>query len=700
MIKPRSVAVVGISAEPGSAGGMVYGNLKAYGYRGDVHLVSRNSKSIDGLPCVPSIDELPPGIDAAVLALPAAAIVDSVAACGRKHIASAVVFASGFAEVGGHEEQQHLVAAARSGNVGVCGPNCIGFTNYVDGAALTFEPLMDAPDVERPGIAILTQSGAMQSTLRLSLHARDIAVPYSISTGNEADLAAEDYLSFLIEEPRVQVIVLFAEQFRHPRAFLELAAKARTLGKPIVLMHPGRSERAQESARSHTGAMTGNHAVMRTLVEREGVIMVQTLEELIDSADLLLRFPSPPVKGVGVVTNSGAFKGYALDFCDALGLDLPAIGDETTRALKQLLPSFATIENPIDTTAHTARDPSLFGKCGAALLSDPAIGSTVVAMVPGDPKRLAERGRAAMAGHRDPAKPYIVSVFGDDSPLPGEFAAIVHQGGGCFIKSPDRALRAVARVTNYARSIGAASERPSVRLPANIESMFAQHFTTAGRGTLAEYRSKQLIAAIGVPVPHGVLTKNLTQALEAARTIGYPVVIKGQSSELPHKTEAGAVIAGIVDAAALESAWRKLHDSVARARPDLELEGVLVEAMAPAGVEMVVGARRDPNWGPVLMVGLGGIWIEALKDVRLMAADLPEARIIEEIQRLRGAALLAGLRRAPACDVRALAHVVGLVGALMRERPEIEEVDINPLVATPDGVLALDALLVIDRDNP
>jgi len=689
LLKPRSVAIVGISPEPASIGARVYGNLKQFGYRGDIHLVSRSSKQIDGRPCVASVDELPEGIDAAVLAVPAAGVVDAIAACGRKRIAAAVVFAAGFAEVGeqGKAEQQKMEQAAHQGDVGLCGPNCIGFTNFLDGAALTFEPMLDAPAGNRPGIGIVTQSGAMQTTLRLSLHAKDLAVSYAISTGNEADLGVEDFVSFLIEDEATRVIVVFAEQLRHPRAFLHLAARARGRGKPIVLMHPGRSARARASALSHTGAMTGNHAIMRTLVAREGVVLVETLEELMDSTEILLRFPKPPVKGVGIITNSGAFKGYAIDFCDALGLEVPEIAPETVQAVKQFLPGFAAVENPLDTTAQSLRDPGILGKSTAALLADQAVGSAVVAFVPGPPERVADRARAVLSGYRDPSKPLAVSVFGDESPLPPEVAQLVRGSGACFIKSPDRALRAMARVTAYGRTLAYADEKDETSSPHSLSLPVS--------GTWSEYRSKRILATLGIPVPEGFLARELEQARQAAKSLGYPVALKAQSSELPHKTEAGALILGIGDERDLEHAWIRLHENVARARPGLALEGVLVEKMAASGIEMVVGARRDPGWGPVTMVGLGGIWIEALQDVCLLAPDLPQQRIVEKIHRLRGAALLRGLRGSEPADVAALARIVSRLGAFMRAHSEVAEVDINPLVVYREGALALDALLVV-----
>ena len=306
-------------------------NLSRIGFQGDIHLVSRSNREIGGRACVGSIDELPDGVDVAVLAVPRQATVDAVQACVRRKIGAALVFASGFAEMddAGRAEQDAMARIANEAKLALCGPNCIGLVNLTDRVALTFEPLSLPAQVQGRGIGVVTQSGAMCSTLRLALLAKGLKLSIVVSTGNEAQLTTEHFLEFLIDDDATEVIVLFMEQVRDPALFLELAARARERKKPIVLMHPGRSARAQESARTHTGAMVGNHAVMSALVAHQAVVRVETLEELLDTAEILARFAAPPVKGAAVMTNSGAFKGYALDFAETLGLESAgAVGRE------------------------------------------------------------------------------------------------------------------------------------------------------------------------------------------------------------------------------------------------------------------------------------------------------------------------------------------------------------------------------------
>lgn len=694
LLRPRSVAIVGVSPEPGSIGGNVLDNLTRIGFAGDVHLVSRTNREIGGRRCFGTIDELPEGIDAAVLAVPQKAAVDAIKACVRRKLGAAVVFASGFAEMdeAGRAEQETMAQIAGDGSLALCGPNCIGFVNLADRVALTFEPLTLPARYsgERTSagngraIGVITQSGAMCSTLRLALLAKQLDLSCVISTGNEAQLVTEDFLAFLIDDDATQVVVLFMEQVRNPARFLSLAARARARKKPIVLMHPGRSTRAQASARSHTGAMVGNHAVMTMLAAREAVVLVETLEELIDTADILARFSKPPAKGAAVMTNSGAFKGYTLDFAEQLGLDLPSLSPACAEAIKAVLPTFAAIENPVDTTAQTVRDPGILGRTAAHLLADPAMGSLIVSIVAGAPRFAMDKANAIIAGIADLDKPIAVATMGDETELPAQFPAALRAKGVAFFRSPDRALRAMARATWYGHAV-ASPPRPasSFALPA---------YPAPPAGALAEYQGKALLAALGIAVPAGALARDAAEAGTIAARIGFPVVLKAQSAALAHKSDAGGVALAIADQAALAWAWDDIADTIRRARPGLVLDGMLVEAMAPPGVELVIGARREGAWGPVLTIGLGGIWIEALHDIRIVTADIDRDGIIDELKKLKGAALLGGGRGRPQADLDAVADCVLRLGALMRSDPRIAEIEINPLRAYPQGALALDVL--------
>ena len=690
LLNPRSVAIVGASPEPASIGNNVVENLLRSGYGGEIHLVSRSRRDINGRPCVASIDDLPVGVDAVVLVVPEAAVVDSVAACARRQAGAVVVFASGFAETGeiGRTQQERLAAIARDGNMMLLGPNCIGFRNFADGVALTFEPLPEQVPSFKSGVAVIAQSGAMTSNLRLALLAKGVAVTSAVSTGNEANLGIEDFLAYGLEQEGNRVFSLFVEQVRRPALFLDLVRRARKKGRPIVLLHPGRTARARETALSHTGALAGDFEVMKTVLTHEGVVFVDTMDELFDVTTLLARWPEPLPLPVGAISNSGAFRGISLDFCETLGLSLAELTTETKTALRSMLPAYAAIDNPLDITTVGLAQPRVFGATAKAMLDDPGVGGLVLAFIPGMPQFQMVRCRSLLPAIENSPKPVAFSMFGDETPLVEEFPRTLREHGVPLFRSPDRALRAMARVNAYAHVRAHGKPVASDALPSlRVEEC----------GTIPEYRAKAHLARLGIAMPQGGLVQTPDEAQQLAERIGYPVVIKVQSAALPHKSDIGGVIVGITDDSMLRVEWRRLMENVAKAMPGLQLDGILVECMAKPGLELIIGARRDPEWGTVLMVGLGGIWSEVLRDVQLMPPDLDRAAIIAGLDTLKGAALLAGGRGLPALDKGAVADAVVTLAGLMHTNPGLRDIEINPLIVYPSGALALDALMITDE---
>lgn len=695
ILRPRSIAIVGASADPRSFGGFVQANLERFGYEGRLHLVSRSSAEIHGRACVKAVDELPEGIDLAVLAIPEAGVLDAVKGLAARRCHAAVLFASGYAEAGdeGRAKQQQLAAAAREAGILLVGPNCMGFSNLAAGIPVTFEPLPARPREARPGVGVVAQSGFMAANLRDAFLGRGVPVTSVFSTGNEVSVCVEDVLAHYIADAQTRVIAVYVEQIRRPQAFLQLAAQARAAAKPLVLLMPGRSARAREAAQSHTGALAGDHATATALLQREAVVAVDALDELLDTTVILLRYPQPPAGGTAFMTGSGAMKNIALDFADDLGLDLPELAAATRRRLSEMLPAYAVAENPLDYTTIGVRQPGLIGELLLTMLDDAHIGNLVLA-IPVGPE-VAQRDKAE---HIVPAlaratKPAVLVLTGDGSPVEPFFVDAINASGVPMFRSADRALRALRRVADYGEALQRAARATRGRAAA-----LPLPGAVPANGTFAEYQGKAWLAQAGLAVPKGALARSADEAVRIAGEVGYPVVLKAQASELPHKSDVGGVLVGLADEAALREGWQRLHASVGQHRPGLQLDGALVEAMGPRGLELVVGARRDAEWGPVVLVGLGGVWIEALKDVRLIPADLAEPDIVVELGRLKAATVLQGMRGAAGVDLNAIAKVVALVGAQMRANPRIAEIDINPLVAYPAGaaqpVLALDALVV------
>ncbi len=684
LLQPKSIAIIGASARPESPGARVFAGLIRLGYSGDIHLVNPSRTELNGHPCVPTIGEIPVGVDLAVLCVPKNAVQASLEACIAKGIGAAVVFAAGYAEqdAEGMAEQERLAATAHAAGVALLGPNCLGFANMRAGAPITMVNIT-SPGSEFPGVAIVAQSGAFMSSLYATMTLKNVPTSYLVSVGNQAVLGVEDFLEQFIDDEGTQVIAVFAERLREPRRFLELAARARQRRKPIVMMHTGRSSQARAAAQSHTGALAGDDAIMRALVGHEAVILVDSIDELADVAALAAQYPDAPTQGVGVVTNSGALRGITFDYCEAAGLDVPGLEQDTLAKMGARLPAYAVAQNPIDVTVQAIAEPDLIGVGAKALLDDPNIGSVVLAVHAG--KEAADYARLAgpmLSGSR---KPVAYGLLGEGAPLTPELMATLRESRIPLFRSVERGLGAIAKLTAYGKSC----KRPTRRQAASGGVP-----TLAGTGTLTEYESKRWIRSLGVPTPSGELARTLEDATRIAREIGYPVVLKAQSPALAHKSDSGGVILNLGDDGELARGWDELHTNIRHAKRDLQLDGVLVEKMAKRGTELVIGIKRDPDWGAVLLIGLGGIWIEILKDVRLMPVDLSEDEIVEEIGKLRASKVLDGARGAFPADVRAVARIASALGRAVLATPQVLEVDLNPVIVYPEGAVALDALIV------
>jgi acyl-CoA synthetase (NDP forming) len=692
IMRPKSVAIIGMSAKPNSAGHAVLRNWLLNQFNGDIHLIGRSGGEIEGMPIKTDIGQLPDGIDVAVLTLPAAGVGRALAGCAARKVGAAVVFASGFAEVGEQErtEQDRMGRLVRESGLSVVGPNCIGYTNFVDGFTVAFASVNKVPRVAAgtaDGIAIVAQSGGLGNHLRLGLDSRGLAVTYTISTGNEMDLGLGDFVEYLLADNATRVIMIYAEHIRQPGPFLSAAQQAQVVGKPIVLLHPGRSARAKDAAKSHTGALAGDHALMRAKLERAGLVIVNTLDEMLDASELLARYPRPKPGGLGVVTFSGAFCGIAHDFCEDIGIPLPPLSPEIEAHLKPLVPSFIPPKNPLDLGTQPLWQPDIVETGVAALLKDSAIGGVAISIPAGAPANANTYLKHIIAAKQMSEKPLALAMLGDASPLPPDFIQTARENKIVLSRSSDRTLRAMAHVIargNHKHVLEETAPQPFPSMP------------KLNSGVQPEWRGKQVLAAAGIAIPRGGLAENVDQALEIAQRIGFPVVMKAQAAALAHKTEAGGVLLNIADADGVLKAWQALIDNVQRAQPGLPLDGILVETMALRGLELVIGARRDPHWGPIVLIGLGGVLVEALQDVRLIAPEASEDEILAELDKLKTSKLLHGFRNMPPVDVHAAAEAARAIGRLMLTQPEIDEIDINPLMVHPrgEGATALDALIV------
>lgn len=692
LLRPRSIAIVGASDKPGALGASVLSNLDRNGFPGVIYPVNPKRGEIAGRPCVKSAADLPDGVDCAVLAIPRAFVLDTIRDLAARKTGAAVIFSAGFAEGGeeGLAEQREIARIAAETGMIVEGPNCLGSVNYVDQVPLTFVETDCVAPAGRRAVGVVSQSGAMAAVLATMLAARDLAISYTVSTGNEAASGVEDYCGWLVDDPHTHVVAMIVEQFRDPQAFLEAARRLRAAGKLVVLLHPGTSSAARESAATHTGAMAGDHKLMRAKVERAGVVFAETLEELSDIAEIALRVPALPKGGTAVLGESGALKALTLDLAETLGLELAQLGDADSPALREALPDFVPVSNPLDITAQGLSQPEIYTRLLAALLDDDRISAIVAGIIQTDPVTCRIKFPAIMAAveGRPITKPLVFAGVDEGAPVPREWIDGLRKAGIPYFPSNERAFRALTRLGALARRDLADSSPVPAAIPGLADVS----------GVVPEYRAKQLLAPLGISFPEGRFAASADEAVAAAHAVGYPVAMKAQAPALGHKSDAGGVILNLAGETAVRAAWDRIFVNVAAYDPAIRLDGVLIEKMGVRGVEMIVGARNDPEWGPVVLAGFGGVTAEILQDVCLITPDLDEEAVIAALMELKSAALLRGYRGSPALDVPALARLIRRISASLLAEPRITELDLNPVILHPEGqgVVALDALMLVE----
>jgi len=689
LLNPKSIAIIGASDKPGSLGGTVLKNLIAIGYPGDLYPINPKRDVVMEMPALNSVDSLPEGVDVAVLAIPQFAVLDTVKGLAQRKCGSAIIFAAGFAEGGeeGLAQQAELGRIAQEANMVIEGPNCLGLINYAAQIPLTFVNMPMPALGERPGVGIVSQSGAMAAILATNLVENNVGLSCFVSTGNEAGSGVEDYVEYLLDDPKTAVIAMVVEQFRSPRRFLKLARRASEMGKRIILLHPGRSEAARHSAATHTGALAGDFQVMKTLVEREGVVLADDLEVLTDATQLALAYPEHLSDGTAVVTESGAFKALTFDLAEQIGLSLPEINDEDTPAVRAAMPEFVPVTNPFDLTAQALVDPELYSRVYNALIDDDRFGSILFAIIQTNNVTCDIKFPAIISGVKkaNRAKPVIVCGIDEGGDVPQHYIDQLRELGVPYFSSADRASRAIAALT-----------RRDLR---DMTRGMSKDLALSGlpkTGIIPEHQAKTIMGQAGISFPKSGLAISKEAALAAAEGMGYPVVIKIQSVDISHKSDVGGVAIGLGDAGELGAAYDKMTAEIAKNCPDAVIDGILVEAMGARGVELIVGAKNDPDWGPLVLVGFGGVQAELYKDAVLLPTDLTRSQIKDALLSLKGAALLTGFRGSKPVDLEAVMDLIENMNHIMNSNPSIREIDLNPVVVYPEGqgVAALDALIL------
>jgi acetate---CoA ligase (ADP-forming) len=696
LVRPRSVAVIGASDEPARIGGRPVAYMKGQGFEGGLWPVNPKRKTVQGLPAFPSVADLPEAPDVAIVAVPVELAIEAVEALGRKGCRAVIVFTAGFAEVdaAGEGAQARLTEAARRHGMRLLGPNCLGVFNapvhFYGTFSASFEKGWPIPGK----IGIASQSGAYGTHVFAAALDRGLGTNVCITTGNEAEVALGDVLGWMAQAPEVEVICAYAEGIRESPRFLAALDLARRNRKPIVMMKVGRSRLGGAAAKSHTASIAGDDAVTQAVLDEFGVVRARTTEEMLDIAYAAARRIYPARNTLGVLTVSGGAGVLISDAAEAAGVEMPPMPDAAQARLRELVP-FCAPRNPVDCTAQVTNDLSLIAKFAESVAVDGgyasilAFWSQTAAGRSVGPK-LQQTMRAVRAAHPD--RLWVMSML-----APNKVREYEADGWVCF-EDPSRAVVAIEAMGRFGAAFAAAgSGAPEAAAPAPPRVSLPE-------ATPSEAVAKALLAEAGVPAVPEHACSDSEAAVAAAEHIGYPVVLKILSPDILHKSEIGGVLLDVADADGVRHGVATLLDRARHHAPAARIEGVLVAKQIPlrgegAAVEMALGILRDPVFGPVAMVGLGGVFIEVLKDVAFRRCPFGPAEAERMIRGLKGFPLLDGARGRPRADVPALARALSALSAFaVAAGPRLASVDVNPMLVLPrgQGCYAADAVIELD----
>ena len=705
MLWPKSVAVVGASSDVHGLRGRILEIILSHPFDGKVYPVSRSATEVQGLKAYATVEELPEPVDLAILIIPAQYTPAELERCGRVGVKSAVILSSGFAEEGeaGTRTQDEIAAIACRYDMAVSGPNTEGFANIPAAFCPTFSPAMDknagplkpARALGKGQVSVISQSGGLGFAFFDRARPRNLTFRHVVTTGNEATLEVFDFVDYMLDEGETDVFLLLLEDVKSPEKFRRVAEKALRAGKPIIVSKIGQSEPGSRAVASHTAALAGSQAAYRAMFEFYGLIEAHELDEMIDLAVGFLACGDrlPAGNRVGICTSSGGAGVWMTDACATAGLEVPVLDDPTRKSIDVHIPSYGSSQNPVDSTAQGVHKMGYATFAQLVAQSSLVDGVVVVvtarrsAFLEGDLEKLKELKKKIR-------KPVFIWTY----TLPADRSVeILNEAGYPLFTTAIGCARTMRAMANFR----ALHERISSKKPAEMSGPHPGcaevRAALAAEGTvMTEWHARALLDVYGIGGGARTLVRSAAEAGTAAKTIGRPVALKVQSADIPHKTETGAVLLNVgVDEAHV--AYERVLANAMRHAPTAHIEGVLVEGMAPAGRELILGVNRDPCWGPLLMVGLGGVLVEALGDVVLTPVPLDRDAAMALLRRLKGAAVLKPYRGMPGADTEALADLmVRLSQFALDQADAIAQIDLNPVIvhAKGDGVSVVDALII------
>ncbi|MHC1709932.1 MAG: acetate--CoA ligase alpha subunit [Methanomassiliicoccales archaeon] len=695
LFEPASVAVIGASAERNKVGNIILGNIIESGFKGPLYPINPRYPEIMGLKCYPRITDVPGTVEMAVVVVPAKFVLQVMEECGQKGVKAAVVISAGFKEVGleGAKLEKQLGEIAHRYGMRVLGPNCLGLVNTHHHMNATF-----AQEGPREGnIAISSQSGAI--CVVILDWAANINIGFSkfISVGNKLDVDEGHLLEYLREDPHTKVIGMYIEGTDRGREFLR-QAELTTRVKPVIALKAGRTSSGAKAASSHTGAMSGSDKVYDAAMRQAGVVRVKNIEEMFDLLQAFSTMPLPDGEGVAIVTNAGGLGVMAADACSDNGLTLASFEPATIEKLKEKLPPAASLYNPIDVVGDA--DAERYDHAIRTVMDDPNVSCVVALLAPTDLVDISSVARTLTAFAGSSPKPIVTSfVGGKEMMAPIE---MLKAAGIPNYPSPDRGIRALAAMVEHRRSLERKESHAVKPIEADHEAVREVISSVRGEGRLAlsENEGKRILKAYGIATPQEGIANDLTSALKLAGEIGYPVVMKVESPDIAHKTDVGGVVLDVDDPQELERSYQVMLSKVREKMPKARVTGVSIQRMVK-GREVIVGMVRDDQFGPVITFGLGGIFVEIMRDVTQGIAPLDRDDVERMVRSIRAYPMLAGARGKRPGDIPALVDVILKISQMAMEFPELEELEMNPVMVGDEGtgVIAVDALVTIKGEQ-
>ena len=686
--KPKGVAIIGASANPEKLSHGILINMQSYGYEGKIYPVNPKSETIRDLTCYKSILDVPDPVDMAVVILPSKYILPVIEDCGKRGVQSVVIISGGFKETGaeGLALEQEVLKTAKTYGMRIVGPNCVGTVDLYSGLNCTF--INGIPT--QGGVAFLSQSGAVIGAATDYLLGKGVGFSNFVSLGNEADITETDMIEYFGSDDNVTVIAAYVESIMNGPRFIE-AAKKVTPKKPIVLLKSGRSEAGARAVSSHTGSLAGSQEAYQAAFRQAGVLQVEEIKELYALADVLSNQPLPKGNRVAIVTNAGGGGALASDALEKAGLELATFAPETIEAMRPEMNPASGLKNPVDMLGGAS--PAEYEIALKHVLADPNVDAVLPIIVPTslvDTKAVAEEWVKAS---KKTEKPMICCLMGEASL--GEAMNYLHEQEMPVFTFPEDSAATLGMVYAYTQLRESISVTESIAIP--VVSDAVDFIESQNTVALGENETRTILSAYDVPLVPGGFAKDASEAIKIAHQVGYPVVMKIVSPQILHKSDAGGIMLNLRNDEELGEAVKTMRKRISTNVPDAEISGFLIETMAPDGMEVIVGMKRDPNFGPLIMFGMGGIFVELFKDIAFGVAPLAASDVDHMISSTKAGTLLKGYRGGETLDITALKDTILKLSSISINHPEIAEIEINPLRVLPEGqgTLALDARAIL-----